>query len=184
MKKVISILLSGLLFFTINSKAQDTLKIHEQIDKASLGIGMGLDYGGFGGNLLIYPQKNIGLFAGVGYAMIGAGYNFGTKLRLVPKRTSGMSPFLLAMYGYNAVIGVSNAHEYDKFFYGFSTGIGFDTGMRPGKAGYWTFALLIPFRSPDVDIYMDNLKQDHGVEFKNELLPFAISIGYRIIIQW
>ena len=28
-------------------------------DKTSLGIGAGLDYGGFGGSILVYPQRNI-----------------------------------------------------------------------------------------------------------------------------
>lgn len=184
MKKVILVILLGLLLFSTNSNAQDSIKIPARIDKFTLGLGMGLDYGGFGGNLLFYPQKNIGIFAGVGYALAGMGYNFGTKLRLVPnKPTAGITPFLLAMYGYNAAIAVSNAKEYNKLFYGFSAGIGFDTRLKPTKSGYWSFALIVPFRGTDVTEYMDDLKQNHGVEFKNDLLPVAISIGYRLLIE-
>jgi hypothetical protein len=183
MKKANLFLLLVLCLFTIKLNAQNTNSMPSQVDKATLGLGMGLDYGGFGGNLLVYPQKNVGVFLGVGYAMIGVGYNVGTKLRLLPKRESGISPFFLAMYGYNAAIGISNAHELDKFFYGVNFGIGFDTGIKLTKAGYWSFALLLPIRSPDVDIYMDYLKQEKGAEFKNELLPFGISIGYRIILD-
>jgi hypothetical protein len=183
MKKTNLILLLCLLLITIKSNAQVANANPALCDKAAFGIGMGLDYGGFGGNLLVYPQKNVGVFLGAGYALVGVGYNVGTKLRLLPKRESGLSPFFLAMYGYNAAIAISNAHELDKIFYGVNIGIGFDTGIRPTKAGYWSFALLIPFRSPDVDLYIDDLKQNHGAEFKNELLPFAISIGYRFILD-
>ncbi len=36
-------------------------------DVVAIGLGVGLDYGGIGVNLTVYPQKNIGLFAGIGY---------------------------------------------------------------------------------------------------------------------
>src|ERR1700712_111258 len=38
-----------------------------KLDKVSVGIGAGYDFGGYGGNLIVYPQRNIGLFGGVGY---------------------------------------------------------------------------------------------------------------------
>lgn len=37
-----------------------------------------------GGNLTVYPKKNIDLFVGGGYALAGFAYNAGIKLRLLP----------------------------------------------------------------------------------------------------
>lgn len=71
---------------------------------------MGLDFGGFRGSLLYYPHKNIGVFAGVGYSLIGVGYNAGVKLRLLSKKpTYRVNPYFMLMYGYYASIKVTNS---------------------------------------------------------------------------
>ncbi|MCX6292182.1 MAG: hypothetical protein NT126_10515 [Bacteroidetes bacterium] len=159
-------------------------KALNEIDKASLGIGTGQDYGGLGVSLLIYPDKNIGIFGGAGYAFAGLGFNVGTKLRIVSENsTAKVSPYALIMYGYNAAIAVTNAAIYDKLFYGVTFGLGMDYKSRPAKKGYWSLALLIPVRGPEVRAYMNDLKNNHGVEFKNDLLPVTFSIGYRFIIS-
>lgn len=154
------------------------------LDKFSLGLGLGMDYGGIGGSLLVYPQRNIGLFCGVGYAFAGAGYNVGAKFRIVSEQsTSAVTPYLLAMYGYNAAIAVKDGEEFNKLFYGVTFGAGIDYRSSRSSSGYWTFALLIPIRSSDVQPYIDDLKNFHGVEFKNDLLPIGISVGYRFILN-
>ena len=50
---------------------------------ASIGVGLGLDNGGIGINAAAYIQKNIALFAGLGYNFYETSYNVGTKLRLL-----------------------------------------------------------------------------------------------------
>jgi hypothetical protein len=146
----------------------------------SFGVGMGLDYGGFGANFLLYPQKNIGIFAGAGYAIAGVGYNVGGKLRfLSDKNLKRTSFYLTAMYGYNAAIKIVNADNYNKLFYGTTIGFGIDLRNKNNK-GLWTFGLLIPIRISEVDEYIDDLTDNLGVDFKNELMPVAISAGYRI----
>lgn len=184
MKKMLLSIICCLVLIPANVKAQDTLQISVSADKFSVGLGGGLDYGGFGANLLICPAKNIGLFAGAGYAFAGLGFNGGIKLRIVPSAPNKkVSPYFLAMYGYNAAIAVSGASEYNKMFYGATIGAGIDLRARPESRGYWSVALLLPFRSPDVSDYMDELTNSHGVEFKNDLLPVGFSIGYRFIIN-
>lgn len=179
MKKII---LSCLLIaIVILSNAQSNELPSQNFDRFSFGIGAGLDYGGIGFNLSGYPQKNIGLFAGVGYAFAGIGFNGGVKFRLIPEKR--FSPYVVAMYGYNAAVAVSGSANYDKLFYGPSVGAGFDLGSHVKNRGYFSLAILIPFRSPDVNNYIDDLRNTYGVSFNNNLLPIGISIGYKFVIR-
>ncbi len=175
-----------LLFFVLGatiSKAQENNVLMSEPDKASLGLGMGFDYGGFGGNFLFYPIPKVGLFLGVGYPLAGLGYNFGARFRFVSKNSGKVTAYLIGMYGYNAAIYVADAKEYNKLFYGPTFGFGIDTRHNPKKAGYWSFALLVPIRSAEVDKYMNDLKNNHNIEFKNSLPPVGFSIGYRIVLD-
>ena len=52
---------------SFNLMAQDSIPVPRVIDRSSFGIGGGFDFGGFGANMLVYPDQNIGLFGGVGY---------------------------------------------------------------------------------------------------------------------
>ncbi len=184
MKKLLILFISLLILQVIQSKAQDSIVIPLKIDKLTLAAGVGLDYGGFGGCLLVYPHKNIGFFVGSGYALAGFGYNIGTKLRFISsEKFSRVNFYLLAMYGYNTAIAVQNAPEYNKIFYGPNFGIGIDFHARQSSKGYWSIALLLPVRSSDVDIYIDDLKNNHNVVLKNELIPVAFSFGYRLILK-
>ena len=156
----------------------------DRIDQASLGFGMGMDYGGFGVNLLYYPSHSIGVFGGVGYALAGFGYNLGLKGRFfADKKTSGVYPYVLGMYGYYAAVYVKNASQYDKLFYGVTAGAGIDIRPKPGSKGYWSLGLLVPFRSAEVDDYMTDLERNHGVVFENKLPPVGVTIGWRLILQ-
>ena len=170
--------------FVLQSNSQNSQSEPKPVDKFSLGIGFGLDCGGLGANLMVFPQRNIGIFAGGGYAFAGFGYNFGLKLRAISdKPASKVSPFILAMYGYNAAIAVMDQKSLNKFFYGPSIGIGLDSRIRHTKNHYWSFALLVPFREAGVQEYMDDLKNMHGVDFQNELFPIAFSVSYKFVFN-
>lgn len=184
--KTIKLSLSILcLFLAVDSYSQDTSTIKQNKLNTTIGLGVGLDYGGIGANILYYPVDQIGLFAGVGYAFAGAGYNVGAKLRLNAKKESPkISPYLIGMYGYNAAIAVKNASNFNKLFYGPTFGFGVDLKPKDkGRNGYWSLALLVPIRSSEVDQYTDYLKESEGIQFENELLPIGFSIGYRIKID-
>jgi len=189
MKLIINISLIFLISFAVQLKAQDTIQQDpnlgsRQIDKVSIGIGAGLDFGGFGGNVIYYPIKNFGIFGGVGYALAGAGYNVGVKYRYIPdKPTSKIDPYGMIMYGYNAAIAVLNASQYNKLFFGPTLGLGIDFRRKPTNKGYWSFTLLIPIRSSAVNDYIDDLENNHGAEFQNRLFPVGISVGYKFIIH-
>jgi hypothetical protein len=182
---------NGLVRKTVVDKSRiDSIKFNypadissERIEKSSIGFGMGLDHGGYGVNLVLYPDNNFGVFGGVGYAFAGTGFNAGLKIKLVGvNHKTHVFPYLLGMYGYNAAIAVINTKEYNKFFYGPSFGLGFDIRQKWGKRGYLTIALIVPLRKKDVQDYIDLLKM-RGVEFENNLFPVAFSVGYHIIMN-
>lgn len=153
-------------------------EINTEPDIISWGFGLGLDYGGIGINLSVFPHRNIGIFGGTGFNFAGVSYNVGLKGRIMSKdRTTRISPFFIAMYGYNAVIVVFNSSSLNKTFFGPTAGIGIDLYSRNHK-NYWTFGLLIPVRNQEVFDYIDYLEDDRGVEFGSELLPFSITLGF------
>jgi len=155
----------------------------ERVEKSSIGFGLGLDHGGYGVNLVLYPGRNFGVFGGIGYAFAGIGCNAGLKIKLVGvNHKSHNYPYLLGMYGYNAAIVIYNDKQYSKFFYGPSFGLGVDVRQKWEKRGYLTLALIVPVRKNDVKDYFD-LMQNRGVEFTNNLYPVAFSVGYHIIMN-
>lgn len=179
MKKLTILLL---LAISLKVCAQEADSINVKADKFSFGLGMGFDYGGFGANLVFYPTQNFGLFAGAGYAMYGMGKNGGVKIRFNAAESNRIKPYITAMYGYNAVIIVKNSTQFNKMFYGTTLGFGIDFRQRPGKRGYWTIGLSFPIRKSDVDKYMDDLEENHGVKFENKLPPVGLTLGYRMVI--
>ena len=194
MKKI---LLICLLFVNFSIFSQDFKSKAFEKDIVSLGFGMGQDYGGIGGfNLLVYPQQNIGFFAGIGdplvtlswtnggklkriYGTAGAGYNIGTKIRMLVDKYGSF--YIMAMYGYNAAIGVSNSPECNKLFKGASVGFGIDIGERPYKFGYWSIGVTIPLRNNNADNYINDLRINKNAYVDN-LWPFSFTLGYKFII--
>jgi hypothetical protein len=153
-------------------------------DKSSLGIGLGLDYGGYGACFTIYPQQNIGVFGSIGYALAGLGYNVGLKARLLfNNKKPSASLFVAGMYGYNTAFKIKNLGTLNKIFYGPSLGIGLETAVKPQKAGVWAFAVYVPIRSQEALDYQEYLKSRPFLDMKNDLLPIAISIGYKFTIH-
>jgi len=153
-------------------------------DKFSIGFGLGQDYGGVGGNLLYYPQRNVGLFCGLGYNLAGVGFNLGVKSRIgIGSSKSHVMLYALAMYGYNAVVKVSNAPNLNKVFYGPTVGAGLDFKPMKYSDDYVSVSLFVPLRSSEVQEYMDYLEQAYNVEFEQGLFPVTFSIGYRIVFQ-
>lgn len=153
-------------------------------DVVNFGPGFGFDYGGIGVNFMAYPQKNIGLFFGGGYALAGFGYNTGVKFRLSPDRGTVVNPFITAMYGYNAGVVIMDDSQLSKLFYGPTLGIGLDMRPRkPSSKGFLSLALMIPIRNSDARNYIDLLKNAYGASFANDLSPIGVSVGYKFILN-
>jgi len=184
MKKSFVYLLLCFVLISIQIYAQENSTTPVQADKISIGIGIGQEHGGFGANLTAYPLRSIGIFGGLGYNMVGAGYNIGLKFRLVSaKPTAKVTPYAVAMYGYNAVIKVTGASQFDKIFYGPTVGIGIDYKSYSRSKIYYSFGINVPIRGPEVDEYIEDLKTNHNVEFKTGLIPVTFTIGFKYILK-
>ncbi len=176
---ILFILLSN-QFLTAQTNSLDPRKP----DIVNFGPGFGFDYGGIGVNFMAYPQKNIGLFFGGGYALAGFGYNTGVKFRLSPDRSTVVNPFITVMYGYNAGVVIEGNSQLNKLFYGPTLGIGLDMRSRkPYSKGYLSIALMVPIRNSDAQNYIDLLKNEYGTSFANDLIPIGISVGYKFILN-
>ncbi len=173
MKKIMIIGIFMLIGFT--TIAQDSGQDNATVSKANLGLGMGLDYGGFGMRLSYLPTNTFGLFGSLGYNLNGAGFNFGGFYRFAPDKK--ICPYLIAMYGYNAVIVVQNATHYNQTYLGPSIGVGFEFHGRNPKR-FFNIELLLPFRSKEYKDDLQALKDDPNISFKNEPIPVAFCFGY------
>ena len=185
--RVLLILSFTFFSFSIRTFAQrETSKDFE----SSLGIGLGLDYGGVGINFLGYSDNHLGAFLGLGYNFVGLGYNAGLKYRFNKEnqKPHSTSFYALAMYGYNASIKITsnniytpNSTLFQKIYYGPTFGVGFDRRGSQYNKGYWSFAFLIPIRPTEYQNTLDNFTSQ-GADFSIKPLPFAISIGYKYFL--
>ena len=146
------------------------------------GIGLGLDYGGLVGvKGTFYPIKYMGIFASVGWEIVGVGWNAGILGRLLPADgTRGARPYLKVMYGANAVTKVSGMSGYDKIFYGFTIGVGLETRFGRKRASGLNLDLNVPLRTPDYFEQVNNMKNNPKITMNNSTIPITISIGYNV----
>jgi hypothetical protein len=149
-------------------------ELPEEESQVNLGMGLGMDYGGIGLRLCVLPDKYIGLFGGLGYNLHTAGFNVGGQLRLLPD--SRVIPVLMGMYGYNGVIVVRGAGQYDKTYYGPSLGLGIEAHSRNGQ-NFFTVELFLPFRPAEFDRDIDALQANPFIQISKPL-PFTFSFGY------
>ncbi|WP_410881454.1 hypothetical protein [Myroides sp. DW712] len=167
----------SLLFLTAASTAfaQDATKPEKEFNKVYGGLGFGLDYGGFGAKIEYLPIEEIGVFAGVGYNLEEAGWNVGVSYKLKVSKRVSLNP--LVMYGYNAVLQVDGASEYNMVSYGTTFGANVDiyVGNRGDKI---SAGLYVPIRSKKFMDNYDEVKDSSYIEMKNELWPIAIGVGY------
>ncbi len=188
MERVIFYAMLCFLFVSFQLKAQENDTVQIQTDIVSLGLGFGQDYGGSGFHMIVYPNRNLGIFGGLGYRLDGLGYNVGIKVRYIPKRlTEKVTPYAIAMYGYNAALVVGDIlsaylHEYDKMFYGPTVGVGIDLKFKPMSKFYYSFGLNIPIRGPQVNDYVEDLRANRGIDASNDLSPVTLSIGIKYIV--
>jgi hypothetical protein len=143
-----------------------------------MGLGVGIDFGGIGLNAMSMVTRRVGLFGAVGYNLNNIGLNGGARL-YTKDQSARWRPYFSAMYGYNAVYIVKHAGDFNRTFYGTTIGIGLD--LRDSRSNFWTLALQVPIRSDEVMKYKTYLRNSN-IEITRDILPVAISLGYRIAL--
>ena len=149
------------------------------LDKVNVGVGMGLDYGGFGSRLTYQATSNIGLYGSLGYNLNQLGYNLGAHFKL--PMSSRLDWVSTAMYGYNAVLMVDGPEGKIKTtYYGPSLGSGVHW-KRATNDNYWSLELILPFRNQALSSAMDDLNlAGYSV---GKMLPLSFSLGYHFKLK-
>ena len=175
MKNKLSLLLFVfILTINISSAQVDSLR-KENKNAFNFGLGLGIDYGGFGTRFTIVPDQHAMLFIGLGYNLLGLGVNGGAGYLILPDKK--VCPYIIGMYGYNAVIKIENASRYDKTYYGPSFGFGVELFNRSGK-NFWNLELLLPVRPTEYEDDLRDLKNNPQIKIESEPAPLAFSVGY------
>ncbi len=149
------------------------------INSVNIAPGMGIDYGGIGGRLTYLPIKYLGLFGSAGYNFVGLGYNVGATVRILPDKK--FCPTFNVMYGYNAVILVVNASQYNNIYYGPSISGGIEIHFKKQTGNFLNVELIVPFRSQEFTDDLNNIR-NMNPDFITEPFPIAFSIGYHFTI--
>jgi len=143
----------------------------------SLGVGAGLNYGGFG-TCSTVSIKYAELFIGVGYNLLQLGFNGGLLFRTLPNKK--ICPYIGGMYGYNATIIINNAKEYNKTYFGPSFCIGFEIFTKK-RNKYFNFTFIVPVRTWDYYNDLTNIQHNPNIVLYNEPLPFTVSLGFHFL---
>ncbi|MBV6404177.1 MAG: hypothetical protein GFGODING_00927 [Flavobacteriales bacterium] len=159
------------------------MALHAQEDVAdrmapatiTIGPGLGLDHGGLGVQLSGRPVPMLNLLLGVGYNLNGAGINAGAAWRMLPHKR--FCPYLVGLYGYNAVIAIPDDEDNTRTYYGPTAGVGLEIHPKR-RSGHLQLALFLPFRSAEFRDDLDRVKADPTVDLRYEPLPIAFSLGY------
>ncbi len=147
---------------------EESKDLFEYTSTGSIGFGVGLEYGGFGTKVAFGTASPVGLFVGLGYNLNDVGYNVGLDYKFTPRKSS--TGYLVAMYGYNAVIYDSG--ELTKTYYGFSLGVGVKIVGKYRQKNYTSLCFIVPFRDKE---FLDVAK-----ETKSFVSPVLVSIGYNV----
>lgn len=150
-------------------------------DKVSLGIGLGMDYGGIGAKLAFYPNKYLGFYLSGGYNLNGLTYNAGVQARLFWQvKNYFIIPYISVGYGYNSVVIAEHltAQEY----YGMTFSAGIQYKSEANKDVYYSFGLTYGSETKAALDYIKYL-ESIGYEFKAKPLPIGISFGLHFILS-
>lgn len=146
-----------------------------------IGLGGGLPYGGFGMKLTQQLTQELDVFGGVGYNLVGVGYNVGLQVKIPSERRAQF--FFNGMYGYNAVIKIKNLESSEKSYYGPSFGAGLKLKSRKLNGSYWDFALVVPVRNKEFKEDQDFYAKSSLVENFTKAFPVLLSVGYNFQIS-
>lgn len=145
------------------------------------GLGVGIPYGGFGLQLGQQLSSELDVFGGLGYNLVGVGYNVGLKLNIPSEKRTQF--YLAVMYGYNSVIKIKNLEESNKSYYGPSFGLGLKLKSRRYNIPFWDFSVILPVRNASFKEDQDYYANNSGITGFTKAFPVLISVGYHFQIS-
>mgnify|MGYP003623934062 FL=1 len=103
------------------------------------------------------------------------GWNIGGTVKILPDKK--VSPNLMLMYGYNAVIVGTDSYseQYEKTSYGITIGGNID--IKIGRNNKISAGIFIPFRSSEFKDIHDKARNDPNMSL-SPLLPITFSFGF------
>ena len=163
---------------SIEKESQNAAAVSTIKHRYDLGVGLGCDYSGLGIKLSYLPIPHFSLFASGGYAMFELAWNLGVSYHILPKTSDHfIRPHIKAMYGYNEIIYLLDAKEYNETYYGFTPGVGIEFRFRESRNHGFDVDLNFPFRSDEFKNDFEELDENPDVDIK-EPWPVAFAIGY------
>lgn len=179
MKKNSLFLLLIVLFIVPNLLTAQNMSSSE--GKTFLGVGVGLPFGGYGARLSINAEEHLTVFGGAGYNMLGLAANGGVQLSIPCQNQAEV--YFTGMFGYNSLIIMDRAPEYNKTYYGASVGIGAKIHSLRFEGSYWDVGVLAPFRPQSYKKDLQNIKKNPMMHIDSEPLPVLFYIGYNIMLS-
>src|SRR5690554_162877 len=142
---------------------------------SSLGLGLGLPYGGLGMKLGYNTSDHVTFFGGLGYNMVGIGANGGVQLSIPNKAPTEF--YFTGMYGYNTVIINLDNTAKGQIFAGPSLGAGLKINSVTTKGNFWDVGLLLPIRSQR---YKNSIQE---IRLESKPWPVIFYFGYNYNIS-
>jgi hypothetical protein len=168
-------LCSRYVFTVFIALCMGSLVYGQQRQGLYVGLGGGLDYGGMGGKIEYLPLKNFGIFGGLGYNGLSVGWNTGATFKIPLNQKLSLNP--IVFYGYNGIMKVNGASEYNMTSYGVTAGANLD--IKVGKNGNKLSAgMFVPIRSKEFMDNYDKIKNAPNFKMEQDLWPILFSFGF------
>jgi hypothetical protein len=174
------------------SKKSSSNEIKEEPYKPFLdiGLGYGIDYGGFVGLKVAYvPLSRLSIFASIGNYFPAIGWNTGVTFYIIEKTNKNIfRPFFSLSYGLNTYLHITYGYSDGETFgyyngYYSAFGLGGGTEIRFGKSRENGLNIYLGFIFPNEQLYNDlESKINSYVTHKEESSPVVISLGYHFEI--
>ncbi|WP_163379473.1 hypothetical protein [Cyclobacterium sp. SYSU L10401] len=144
--------------------------------KSSLGLGIGLPYGGIGTQVGYNTSDQVNVFLGLGYNLVGVGVNGGLKLIIPSKKDTEF--YFTGMYGYNAVIVMKGIANMNGSYGGpsFGSGLKINSLVHPGA--FWDVGLLVPVRSNSYKDKIEEIEESSYMHLNTKAWPVLFYFAY------
>ncbi len=178
---IIALTVFALLLLSQAYAEESRTEVSEEPPHNSIASGVGVPFGGIGGNLELRIVPGVRVAAGLG-TMVGAGVGWSFGLRYYPIRSfSRVSPRLSVYYGTNSVLKVMNpnatARADFEAYNGLTFGVGTEVYLGSRRTHGIDFEILY---IADYDSEIDRLIKEDLIRDRDS--NFKVSVGYRIAL--